>query len=221
MPGSSGIHGPSTAAAFLPARLSLKGLREAAAGCRACPLYLRATQTVFGDGLARAEVMAVGEQPGDQEDRQGHPFVGPAGRVLQDGFARAGIAPDTVYVTNVVKHFKWTERGKRRIHQRPNRDEIEACHPWLEAELTVVAPRALLLLGATAAQALLGPSFRVSRERGRLLSSDLAPIVLATVHPASVLRAGDDREDAMDAFVDDLTALADALGTDTTRSRGG
>jgi DNA polymerase len=202
---------PGTAAAFLPTRLSLRGLRKAARGCTACPLYLRATQTVFGEGLARAEVMAVGEQPGDQEDRQGHPFVGPAGRVLHDGFARAGIARESVYVTNAVKHFKWTERGKRRIHQRPNRDEIEACHPWLEAELAVVDPTALLLLGATAAQALLGPSFRVTRERGRPIASDLAPIVIATVHPASILRAGDDREEAMTEFVGDLTALATAL----------
>jgi DNA polymerase len=210
---SSGVRHPSSAAAFLPARLSLSGLREAAGACTACPLHLRATQTVFGEGLVRAEVMAVGEQPGDQEDRQGHPFVGPAGRVLHEGFEQAGIPPHTVYITNAVKHFKWTERGKRRIHQRPNRDEIEACHPWLEAELTVVDPRALLLLGATAAQALLGPSFRVTRERGRPLSSDLAPIVIATVHPASVLRA-DDREEAMAGFVDDLTALATALATD-------
>jgi DNA polymerase len=213
---SSGVRHASTAAAFLPARLSLQGLRRAAAGCSACPLHLRATQTVFGEGLARSDVMAIGEQPGDQEDRQGHPFVGPAGRVLHDGFERAGIAPDRVYITNAVKHFKWTERGKRRIHQRPNRDEIEACHPWLEAELAVVDPRAVLLLGATAAQALLGPSFRVTRERGRLLSSDLAPIVIATVHPASVLRA-DDREGAMAGFVDDLTTLATALATDPNK----
>jgi DNA polymerase len=131
--------------------------------------------------------------------------------VLHDGFARAGIARESVYVTNAVKHFKWTERGKRRIHQRPNRDEVEACHPWLEAELAVVDPTALLLLGATAAQALLGPSFRVTRERGRPIASDLAPIVIATVHPASILRAGDDREEAMTEFVGDLTALATAL----------
>lgn len=200
------------AAAFLPPRLTMRGLQEVARGCTACPLHRRATQTVFGEGLVRARVVAIGEQPGDQEDRQGRPFVGPAGRVLDDGLDRAGINRTEVYVTNVVKHFKWTERGKRRIHQRPNRDEIEACHPWLEAELTVVDPRAVLLLGATASKALLGSSFRVTKERGRPVPSELAPIVIATVHPASVLRAGDDRHEAMEAFVDDLRALADALG---------
>lgn len=196
---------------MLPERLSLRSLRDAAAGCTACPLYRDATQTVFGEGRRDADVVAVGEQPGDAEDRRGHPFVGPAGRVLSEALADAGIDPERVYETNVVKHFKWRRQGKRRLHQKPNRSEIEACRPWLDAELEVVRPEAVVLLGATAAQALVGRSFRVTRERGKLLDSPLAPVMLATVHPSSVLRAGDDRREAMAALVDDLRVLADAL----------
>lgn len=200
-----------TAADLLPERLSLGSLREAASGCTACPLHRNATQTVFGEGPTGADVVAVGEQPGDQEDRQGHPFVGPAGRVLAEGMEAAGIDPGRVYETNVVKHFKFRTQGKRRLHQKPNRTEMAACVPWLEAELEVVEPQAVVLLGATASQALLGTSFKVTHERGHLLDSDLAPVVMATVHPSSVLRAGDDRRAAMDEFVADLRVLAEAI----------
>ncbi len=204
----------TTAARFLPERLSLRGLQRAAAACTACPLYEHATQTVFGEGLVRADLVVVGEQPGDQEDRRGHPFVGPAGRVLHEGLERAGIAPDRTYITNAVKHFKWEPRGKRRIHQKPSRGEIDACRPWFDAELEVIDPRAVLLLGATAAQAVLGSGFRVTRQRGRILETDVAPVTMATVHPSSVLRAGDDRHAAMDDFVADLRTLREALPPD-------
>jgi uracil-DNA glycosylase family protein len=167
---------------------------------------------VFGEGARHAEVMLVGEQPGDQEDKQGHPFVGPAGRLLDDALAAAGIDRTQVYITNVVKHFKWTARGKRRIHKKPNMSEIRACRPWLDAEIAVVRPRALVCLGATAAQALLGPQFRVTKQRGELVDSPLAPVVVATVHPSAILRADDDERDAeMEAFVADLAGLARAL----------
>lgn len=202
---------PETAEALLPERLSYRSLHRAAADCTACPLYRNATQTVFGEGKVRSDVMVVGEQPGDQEDRQGHPFVGPAGRVLSDGLDQAGIDPGRVYETNVVKHFKFTREGKRRLHQKPKRSEIEACKPWLEAELEVVEPEALVLLGATASQALLGSDFRVTKERGKRLDSSWAPIVVTTMHPSSVLRAGDDRHEAMADFVDDLRVVAKAL----------
>jgi DNA polymerase len=188
-------------------------LREAAAGCRACPLWKDATQTVFGEGPAKAAVMLVGEQPGDREDVEGRPFVGPAGRVLDDGLAEAGIDRTQVYLTNAVKHFKWKARGKRRIHQKPNAEEIAACRPWLDAELAVVKPDVLVALGATAAQALLGRGFRVTRDRGVPVDSDLAPHVLATVHPSSILRARDEaeRREAYAAFVADLRAVAKLL----------
>src|SRR6195256_2980331 len=166
-----------------PSTMSLEDLRRAAAKCTNCDLYARATQTVFGEGADDADLVLVGEQPGDQEDLAGHPFVGPAGRILDRGLEAAGIDRSTVYVTNVVKHFKWTPRGKRRIHQRPNAEEIAACKPWLEAELESVKPSMLLCLGATAAQALLGRDFRVTKDRGRLVDSPLAPMVMATVHP--------------------------------------
>ncbi len=196
--------------AVTPERRTLPKLREAAADCRACPLWEGATQTVFGEGAPTARVFLVGEQPGDVEDREGRPFVGPAGRVLADALAEIGIERRDVYVTNVVKHFKWKARGKRRIHQKPNAAEIAACRPWLDAELEVVSPSVLVLLGATAAQALLGRSFRVTRQRGVPLESDLAPHVLATVHPSSVLRAPDEdaRRKASAAFVADLGAAA-------------
>src|SRR5919199_2717938 len=179
---------PNDATPFLPDRASLKALREAAAGCRGCHLWRRASQTVFGEGKRDAKVMMVGEQPGDQEDRQGRPFVGPAGRELDKALEAAGIARDDVYITNVVKHFKFEERGKRRIHQTPKRFEIDACRPWLDEELRAIKPEALVLLGATAAKALLGPSFRLTRHRGELLDSELAPIVTATIHPSGILR---------------------------------
>jgi len=198
---------------LIPERPTLPRLREAAGGCKACGLWRLGTQTVFGAGPRRAPVMLVGEQPGDQEDRAGKPFVGPAGRVLDEALAGAEIARDDAYVTNAVKHFKWKAgRGKRRLHQRPDAAEVRACRPWLEAELKVVRPELLVLLGATAAQSLLGPAFRVTRERGRLLDSDLAPLVTATVHPSSILRGEpEEREEAMAALVSDLRGAARAL----------
>jgi uracil-DNA glycosylase family protein len=198
-----------TAAPLVPERPSLKKLREAAAGCTACPLHLTGTQTVFGEGSTKARVVFVGEQPGDQEDQQGKPFVGPAGKLLDKALEEAGIDRSAVYVTNVVKHFKWQARGKRRIHQKPNWSEIASCRPWLEAELEVIDPRVLVCLGATAAQALLGRDFRVSRQRGELVESDLAENVIATVHPSSILRADDDtRELEFRELVRDLEVVA-------------
>jgi uracil-DNA glycosylase family protein len=201
-----------SAAEFLPDRLTLPALREAAAGCRGCHLWQVGTQTVFGEGAAGAETVFVGEQPGDQEDRAGRPFVGPAGRVFDDALEAAGIDRSTVYVTNAVKHFKWQARGKRRIHQKPNRAETAACRPWLEAELAVVKPRVLVLLGATAAQSLLGAQFRVTQHRGDLLDSELAEAVTATVHPSSILRGEpSEREANFAAFVADLRVVAALL----------
>jgi uracil-DNA glycosylase family protein len=201
-----------SAADFLPERLSLPALREAAAGCRGCHLWEVGTQTVFGEGAADAEAMFVGEQPGDQEDKAGKPFVGPAGRLFDEALEAAGIDRSTTYVTNAVKHFKWQARGKRRIHQKPNWAEMTACRPWLEAEIAVVKPRVLVLLGATAAQSLLGRDFRVTKHRGELLESDLADYVTATVHPSSILRGEpEERESAFAAFVDDLRVVASAL----------
>lgn len=188
-------------------------LREAAQDCRGCGLYLRATQTVFGEGNAHARVVFVGEQPGDSEDRQGRPFVGPAGRIFDEALAAAGLDRGVTYVTNAVKHFKFEERGKRRLHKRPNTPEIKACSPWLRAELDTIRPEVLVLLGATAAQALFGSAFRVTAERGRPLASDLAPLVIATAHPSSVLRAPDDvaRRAAFEALVADLRVVAERL----------
>src|SRR5437868_1005949 len=201
-----------SAAEYLPDRLTLPALRKAAAGCRACPLWESGTQTVFGEGAADAEVLFVGEQPGDQEDRQGKPFVGPAGRVLDEGLELAGIDRSKTYVTNAVKHFKWQARGKRRIHQKPNWSEIAACRPWLDAELEVLKPRALVCLGSTAAQALLGRQFRVTRQRGVPVESELAEHVLATVHPSSILRGDPEtREREYEAFVADLRAVAKVI----------
>ena len=198
-----------TAAPLIPERPTLPRLREAAAGCTACPLHETGTQTVFGEGSSNAEVVFVGEQPGDQEDLQGKPFVGPAGKLFDKALEDAGIDRSQVYVTNVVKHFKWQARGKRRIHQKPNWSEIAACRPWLEAELEVVQPRVLVCLGATAAQALLGRDFRVSRQRGELVDSDLAENVIATVHPSSILRADEDtREAEYSELVRDLEKVA-------------
>jgi len=203
-----------SAAAYLPERPTLPRLREAAAGCRACPLWQTGTQTVFGDGRAPAEVMLVGEQPGDQEDKQGRPFVGPAGRVLDEVLELAGVERGGVYLTNAVKHFKWEARGKRRIHAKPTWSEQMACKPWLEAELEVVRPRVLVCLGATAAQSLLGKQFRVTKERGRWLESDLAEYVTATIHPSAVLRQrdSDSRRRELAGLVADLKLVASVLG---------
>src|SRR5436190_2865699 len=199
-----------TAAPLVPERPSLPKLREAAASCTACPLHETGTQTVFGEGTSKADVVFVGEQPGDQEDLQGKPFVGPAGKLLDKALEEAGIDRSQVYVTNVVKHFKWQARGKRRIHQKPNWSEIAACRPWLEAELDVVKPSVLVCLGATAAQALLGRDFRVSRQRGELVESPLAPKAIATVHPSSILRA-EDRDLQFKEFVRDLEKVAELI----------
>ena len=202
-----------SAAPLVPRKPTLPKLRQAAAGCRACDLWERGTQTVFGEGGSRARVMLVGEQPGDREDLEGRPFVGPAGRILDDSLEKAGIDRRAVYVTNVVKHFKWEPRGKRRIHQKPNSVEIGACRPWLDAEIAVVQPEVVVCLGATAAQALLGRTFRVSRQRGEFVPSSLAPRVLATVHPSSILRAPDDETRRAETvrFVADLKKVAKAL----------
>jgi uracil-DNA glycosylase len=204
---------PDDATPFLPERRSLQALRNASNGCRGCHLWRGATQTVFGEGLKRSRLMLVGEQPGDQEDRQGKPFVGPAGKELDRGLDAAGIARSQAYVTNVVKHFKFEERGRRRIHQTPKRFEIDACRPWLDEELRAVEPEALVLLGATAAKALLGSSFRLTQHRGELLDSDLARIVTATIHPSAILRAADEeaRVAQRESFAEDLRVVARAL----------
>jgi uracil-DNA glycosylase len=202
-----------TAAPLVPERPTLPKLRAAAAGCTACPLYKTGTQTVFGEGLAASRAIFIGEQPGDSEDRIGRPFVGPAGKLLDRALEAAGIDRKLVYVTNAVKHFKWTARGKRRLHEKPNAREIAACRPWLEAELAVLEPDVLVCLGATAAQALLGRSFRVTQMRGEILHHELAPSVMATVHPSSILRAPDDetRHREMELFVRDLRRIAPLL----------
>jgi len=197
----------------MPSHRTLQSAREAAKDCRACDLWKRGTQTVFGEGAAHARVMFVGEQPGDKEDLQGHPFVGPAGAVLDRALAEAGIDRKQTYVTNAVKHFKWEPRGKRRIHKKPNSLEIAACRPWLDTEMGLVKPEVVVCLGATAAQALLGRSFRVTQQRGQLLPFERAPHVLATVHPSSILRAPDDesRHREYELFVDDLRVVAKTL----------
>ena len=201
------------AASFLPERRNLKSLREAAAGCRGCPLHGPATQTVFGEGLKRARLVMVGEMPGDREDVMGRVFVGPAGRELDSALERVGIARADVYITNVVKHFKFEERGKRRIHQKPKKSEVDACLPWLREELRIVRPDVLAILGATAGKALLGSGFRLLAARGRPVDSALAPCVIATVHPAAILRAPDDdaRQAERRAFTRDLQLVADVL----------
>ena len=204
-----------TAIEFIPSGGTLDELREASKGCHGCDLWQNATQTVFGAGPVPAAVMLVGEQPGDQEDRKGSPFVGPAGRLLDEGLEAAGLLRDEVYVTNVVKHFKWMPRGKRRIHQRPNAEEISACLPWLREEIARVEPQVLVCLGATAAQALLGRTFRVTQHRGERVQSDLAPAVMATVHPSSILRTGDEetRRLEMKGFIRDLETAAAFLNS--------
>jgi len=205
-------NGNGSAASLIPERPTLDGLREAAAGCKACPLWENATQTVFGEGAADADVVFVGEQPGDREDIEGLPFVGPAGKLFDEALVEARIDRSQVYVTNVVKHFKWKPQGKRRIHQKPNWREIAACRPWLDAELAVLKPRVLVCLGATAAQALLGRDFRVSRQRGEVVDSPLAPKAIATVHPSSILRA-EDRDTQFREFVRDLEKVAELIET--------
>ena len=195
---------------FFPEKLTLPSLREAAADCQACDLWKRGTQTVFGEGRRRAKVMFIGEQPGNEEDLQGRPFVGPAGKLFDSALKEAGIDRSQTYVTNVVKHFKWEPRGKRRIHKKPNAEEIAACRPWLQAEIALLKPDVIVALGATAAQSLLGSKFRVTQQRGEFLKSDLAPYVMATVHPSSILRAPDDetRKLELRRFIDDLKKLA-------------
>jgi uracil-DNA glycosylase len=204
---------PGSAEEFFPNKLTLPSLRAAAAECKACDLWKRGTQTVFGEGRRGAIVMFVGEQPGNEEDLTGHPFVGPAGRLLNDALAEVGIDRSQTYVTNVVKHFKWEPRGKRRIHKKPNAQEISACRPWLETEINVIKPKVIVALGATAAQTLLGPKFRVTKQRGEFIESILAPYVMATVHPSSILRAPDDETRRLEHrhFVEDLKKLARVL----------
>jgi DNA polymerase len=192
----------------------LKSLREAAAHCKGCELYKNATQTVFGEGPRRASIVLVGEVPGDEEDQQGHPFVGPAGRLLDDGLEAAGLARHDVYVTNAVKHFRWEPRGKRRLHKKPTARQIEACRPWLNAEILVVKPQVIVCLGATAAQAMLGPSFRITKQRGKFFQGEEAAWITATYHPSAILRAPDreDREQKRSDFVDDLRRAAKRAG---------
>jgi len=203
----------TSAEEFFPERKSLKAFREAAADCKACDLWERGTQTVFGEGARHAEVIFVGEQPGNEEDLAGKPFVGPAGRLLDDALIEAGIDRTQTYVTNVVKHFKWEPRGKRRIHKKPNTREIVACRPWLEAEISLLKPTIIVCLGATAAQSLLGPQFRVTKQRGQFIESTLAPYIVATVHPSSILRAPDDETRRLERrrFIDDLKKVAHVL----------
>jgi uracil-DNA glycosylase len=207
---------------LLPPHPTISGLRSAAAHCRACDLWKNATQTVFGEGSQKATIMLIGEQPGDQEDRMGRPFVGPAGRVLDQALADAGIERSTVYVTNVVKHFRWTaaERGKRRIHKKPRASEVQACRPWLDAEINLIKPKIIVCLGASAAQALLGKDFRVSRDRGKAIKSSLPALVVATVHPSSILRAQDEesRHLQLKGFVEDLKTVTHLLGASSTKN---
>ena len=199
---------------LIPTKAALDELREAAKSCKNCDLWKLGTQTVFGEGAAHSKLMLVGEQPGDQEDLAGKPFVGPAGKLLDNALVEAGIDRKKVYVTNAVKHFKWEPRGKRRIHKKPNAREITACRPWLEAEISLVKPKVIVCLGATAAQALLGPKFKVTRQRGQFIESTLAPYIMATVHPSSILRAPDDetRHEEKRKFIEDLKRVARVLG---------
>jgi uracil-DNA glycosylase family protein len=202
-----------SAADLIPKQLTLSSLKAAAADCKACDLWEKGTQTVFGEGRRRATILFMVEQPGNEEDLKGKPFVGPAGRLFDDALEEAGIDRKQTYITNVVKHFKWEPRGKRRIHKKPNAQEINACRPWLEAEIALVKPQVIVALGATAAQALLGAQFRVTKQRGEFLESTLAPYVMATVHPSSILRApdGETRRLEYRRFVDDLKKLSDKL----------
>jgi len=204
---------PKSAEPSIKANASLEELKAAAKKCQACNLWKHATQTVFGEGLPNAKIILIGEQPGNQEDLEGKPFVGPAGHLLDEALAEAGIDRKKVYVTNAVKHFKWEPRGKRRIHKKPGAGEIAACRPWLDAEIAALHPKIIVCLGATAAQALLGSDFRVTQHRGEFLKSQLAPIVIATVHPSSILRAPDEqtRHTEMKRFIADLKKIGQAL----------
>jgi uracil-DNA glycosylase family protein len=206
-------HQPKSAKLSIEPHASLKELQAAAKDCKACDLWKHATQTVFGEGLPSAKIILIGEQPGDQEDREGKPFVGPAGHLLDEALVEAGIDRKKVYVTNAVKHFKWEPRGKRRIHKKPGAGEIAACRSWLDAEIAALHPKIIVCLGATAAQALLGSDFRVTQHRGEFLKSQLAPIVMATVHPSSILRAPDEqtRHTEMKRFIADLKKIGQAL----------
>jgi uracil-DNA glycosylase family protein len=201
---------PIPAEALIPEQLTIESLREAAAGCKACDLWEKGTQTVFGEGKENARLMLVGEQPGDREDIEGHPFVGPAGRILDEALEAAGIARGDVYLTNAVKHFRWERRGKRRLHSKPSQVHVRACRPWLMAELETVRPRLMVLLGATAAQSVMGTTFKVTQQRGKVLASPLGVPVLATVHPSSILRSPDDeaRKEAMSGLIADLKIAA-------------
>jgi uracil-DNA glycosylase len=198
---------------FLPEQMTLEALEAAAERCRGCDLWENATQTVFGEGAKRATLMLVGEQPGDREDVEGRPFVGPAGRVLDEGLEAAGIARSSVYLTNAVKHFRWTRRGKRRLHEKPNAQQVRACRPWLEAEIKAVRPHLLVLMGATAAQSVLGPAFRVTQHRGKRVATPFGVPAVATVHPSSILRAPDGaaRDESIEAFIADLRSAQRAL----------
>jgi DNA polymerase len=202
-----------SAADFMPERMTLPAMRDAVQDCRGCDLYEDATQAVFGEGPEHARIVMVGEQPGDKEDLAGRPFVGPAGGILDRAIEEAGLDRDLIFLTNIVKHFKFVIRGKRRIHKKPNAEQIRACMPWLEAELARVGPEILVLLGATAAQAILGRSFRVTQQRGEFVDSPLAPLVTATIHPSAILRTEteEDRQEAFDGFVRDLRGVARAL----------
>jgi len=213
MPAKSSKRAVGSAATLIPKSLSLPSLKTAAADCRACDLWEKGTQTVFGEGRLQAKLMFIGEQPGNEEDLTGKPFVGPAGRLFDEALAEAGIDRQQAYVTNVVKHFKWEPRGKRRIHKKPNSLEIAACHPWLEAEVALIKPEIIVALGATAAQTLLGSKFRVTKQRGEFLESTLATYVMATVHPSSILRAPDDETRRLEyrRFVDDLKKLSQVI----------
>jgi len=217
MPAKSSKRAASSATSLIPKSLSLPSLKTAAADCRACDLWEKGTQTVFGEGRRQAKLMFIGEQPGNEEDLTGKPFVGPAGRLFDEALAEAGIDRQQAYVTNVVKHFKWEPRGKRRIHKKPNSQEIAACHPWLEAEVALIKPEIIVALGAIAAQTLLGPKFRVTKQRGEFLESILATYVMATVHPSSILRAPDDETRRLEyrRFVDDLKKLSRVISKPT------
>jgi DNA polymerase len=208
-----------SAAEFVPAHPTLRRLQEAVQGCRGCDLFAHATQAVFGEGPGKAPIVFIGEQPGDEEDRKGHPFVGPAGRLLDRALEEAGIDRAQTYVTNAVKHFKFEERGKRRLHKKPNGTEIHACRPWLEAELALIHPEVIVCLGATAAQAIFGPTYRVTQERGRFVETSWAPRATSTVHPSAILRAPDgaQRHAEYQKFVGDLTKVAHLLKTQRDR----
>ncbi|MGH7907180.1 MAG: UdgX family uracil-DNA binding protein [Candidatus Binataceae bacterium] len=211
----------SSAADFLPADQNLTSLKDAAVNCRGCDLWREATQTVFGEGLAKARMIMVGEQPGDKEDLAGKPFVGPAGRLLDRALDEAGIARQEVYVTNAVKHFKWQARGKLRIHKKPGAREIAACRPWLAAEIGAVKPRVIVAMGSTAAQSIFGRDFKLTQHRGEFIDSPLAPCVIATVHPSAILRAPDEesRHDAMKRFIGELRIAASALRDKTGQAQ--